>query len=1083
MNVIKTGLVLLLTIILSPLVWAESQFYFIAQVAPKGSITQAGQNEHRVYLRWDLLEGDLPDDIVRFSLRRNGSELKTFPASGVMDPVQIRSLYQGESEQRRLLETVSQLMEEAALDPNRLTFDADEYAGQIHDRLRTDALWANLASRMDFNLAMARYRAWRDEPEGSGVQTYTLFAFNDAGESRQVGQAEVDLDQPQQPLPPEGFDQVDQSSCDLPDFRDHYSVALNWAMPGNLSEADRLANQLFITGFDLYRTRDNVDTAPARDLAAEARNLPHDRFGQPEFADLERVNDTLLTITPDRQPLTPEWLETRSDLVAAGLQPGDKRAYYLVPRDISGQYGPTSETLVVIRDMARPPAPWNISPFLNESQQRVELTFRSPTIAGYREAWGRDRRFCNAMTAEEDGYLEYVADDEDCATDTPRRVQLSIEEYLVYRFTSFAEASRFKDSDGDGLADNLERDAGLQCDPVEPFAGYRIASNQELESLPTGEQVRLIDDTPASTKGDVYWYRLASRSDSGRLSLLSEPVRVNFPDRSLPEPPIVQVTQPGTELCGCTVDTEPSKGWSFFSELSSPGGGDLSLQCSGFAVSEYTLDPKAIAGSDSALCLNETFTAQCSDTAERHFTYTGSNGESANCTLPANSGVDMCQSNVSMRITPNYCEAQVPAPLGVVAGPLLITIRPENPAHCVSLNQQIDGDSVNLATSCNSASPILEYEHLYGEFCGFAVTRDANNNVSATTQIGCRSIPAQSDWTLAPAQPVSLMPAGDTRMALAWALPAQVQSMVEVELTRRDPAGLEPLRTRLPAVAQNGGGTQSLQLDVPARIGDSEQWCLRLRTFATTATIGQPRFSNWSAPLCEQRADDSVAPPEWLPWPQLADVPQGEPLSLEDARDIYTLQTETGGTPVPIASGLYVPLGEFEFLRPSDCDLPVYSRDVYGSHDTAPPESGLFLTDLSCNFSGYARARQVIETQLDFMVYRQARSPAGETSGFVQVTPMIDRVHWESVNDPKDQWLIGYRLTDPFVWAFADADQTNRVELAFYDRTGLLDAHEYRYQFVYFDSDKRLQRWRTTDWRTYVSGTGSLFDTSAEEVQ
>ena len=93
MYAIRIVLVIILIALVTDTVRAEeSQFYFIAQVAPEGSMTQAGQNTQQVYLRWDLMEGDLPDDIVRFSLRRNGAELKTFPASGVMDPVQIRAL-------------------------------------------------------------------------------------------------------------------------------------------------------------------------------------------------------------------------------------------------------------------------------------------------------------------------------------------------------------------------------------------------------------------------------------------------------------------------------------------------------------------------------------------------------------------------------------------------------------------------------------------------------------------------------------------------------------------------------------------------------------------------------------------------------------------------------------------------------------------------------------------------------------------------------------------------------------------------------------------------------------------------------
>jgi len=1094
------GLALLLLTALAGASLAESPFYFVARVAPEGSITQAGQSQQRVYLRWDLLEGSLPDDIVSFSLRRDGELLKTFPARGVMDPVQIRTLYQGPAEQRRLLETVGQLMEEALLDNNIAVFDADHYATRIHDRLGNDTFWGHLASRMDFNLAIARYRGWHDEGLAPDEYTYELIAHSNEGQTRRIGLANVDLREPQQILAPRQFDQVEQSSCDLPDFRDHYSVALNWAMPGATNQADRLANQLFLAGFDLYRSIDNVSSAPVRNLAVEAAMLDHDERGWPQFTDLERVNDTLLTITPDDNALVPEWLETRTDLLAAGLVPGDTRAYYLVPRDIAGQYGTSVETLVTVRDMSRPPAPWGVRPFLNESQQRVELTFESPSITGYQEAWGRDRQFCNPMTAEQDGFLEYVADDKDCVTDTPRRVQMKINEYLVYRFENYRDASAFKDSDGDGIPDSDEwadsdddgtpdidgREAGLQCNPSKPFEGFRIKVSQETESLPSIEQVLLIDDAgdPVNNKGDVYWYRLASRSDSGRLSLLSEPVRVNFPDRTLPDPPMVEVTQPGTEMCGCTVETQQDKAWSFLSELPSSSGEELSLQCTGVAPSgPYELNEKSIAGPDSSLCTNSTFKNQCSDAATRDFTYTASNGDTFGCTLPAYSGVNMCDSSAAVRIKPDYCEAQVPAPIGVVSGPLLITVTPVKPTQCVSLNQQVAGKTMDLGTSCGTESPSLEYEHIAGEFCGFAVTHDANNNVSATTQIGCRSIPPQSDWTLAPAQPVGLAPAGN-RMALQWRLPAQVQSMVEVELTRREPAGLDPIRTRLPAVSYSGGGLQDVQLDIPDLATDTEQWCLRLRTYAPTAVIGQPRYSNWSAPLCDDRAVNTVAPPEWLPWPQLATVPEGDPLSMHDNETIQFIRRENGSTMIPVASSLHFSLGEFEFGNPSDCRMPMYVRGQIGTYDPTVPESGRYLTDLMCKNSGFARANQVIGDNLDFMVFRQARTPAGQSSQFVQVTPLIDRVNWEPVYDDKGTQFLGNRLRDPFIWAVADAevDYGGRIELVFYDRAGLLDGYDYRYQVVYFDPDKRLRQWRATQWINYDSGTSNLTIESADPV-
>lgn len=1044
---------------LTSLALAESQFYFVTQAAPAGSLTAPGQDEQAVYLRWDAVDTELPEEIVSFSLYRDGDLIKTFPAHDTMSADQIRPLYQGESEQRRLLETVTQLKEEALRTDDLPDFNTDQYADIIAARLDDD-FWAHLASRMDFNLAVARHRAWRDTEPESGVVSYELRALNAEGQSRRVGLAQVDMDQPQQILAPELFAQIEQSTCGMPDYRDHYSVALNWAMPGGINQADLMANQLFVTGYDLYRTVENVTSAPARDLAAEAAKLPHDNQGRVQFDDLERVNDTQLTITPDDDPQVPEWLETRDDLLAAGLVPGDTRAYYLVPRDVAGQYGPTVETLVTVADMSRPPAPWDVSPYLNEAAQQVELVFDAMDIERYQAAFGRDRTFCNLDTAAEDGFLDYVRQDESCATDTPRRVQTNIEEYLVYRFENYAQASAFKDSDGDGIPDAVERPLGTECTPQEPFGGFRMPIQEERQPLSEGEKVILIDDEPAEFKGDVYWYRLASRSETGRLSLLSEPVRVNFPDRTLPDPPDVSVTQPGTEICDCEIETATGgKEWRFedMVALSTPP----ELQCGGSTTS-YTLSPDAIS-SGGNLCQDTTFIDQCGSQYNRTFTFEQDNGDTFSCSLPGRStSLDMCALG-TMRVKPVQCEGQVEAPEGVVSGPLTIRAEPVDLNHCVTLSQQIMGDQITLGTSCGAEDPVLEYEHTFGEFCGFAVSQDGNNNVSATTQIGCRSVPADSDWTLAPALPIELTPLAD-QMDLQWRMPSQVQAVVELELTRTEPTGQDPIRTTVPAIDLSRGGEQQTRLDIPPLGTEDEEWCMRLRTFAPSSQVGEPHYSNWSAPLCTARTETPTAPPEWLPWPQLAEIPEGEPLTVQQSADVETVSSQ-----IPVSNGLYIPLGEL-FYNTGDCDTNAYTRGVIGSVDATPPENGLYLAQLNCTTSGYGKAQSLAGAHLDMMVFRQARSPQGNTSEYVQVSPLMDYVHWEPVYDLKETGVIAQRLHDPFIWAIADADYFNRIELVFFDRAGLLESYDYRYQVVYFDDEKRLRQWRATEWTPFESG-------------
>ena len=39
---------------------ADGQFYFVATMATEGATSSSGQGAKVVYLRWDVLEGDLP---------------------------------------------------------------------------------------------------------------------------------------------------------------------------------------------------------------------------------------------------------------------------------------------------------------------------------------------------------------------------------------------------------------------------------------------------------------------------------------------------------------------------------------------------------------------------------------------------------------------------------------------------------------------------------------------------------------------------------------------------------------------------------------------------------------------------------------------------------------------------------------------------------------------------------------------------------------------------------------------------------------------------------------------------------------
>ena len=190
-------------------------------------------------------------------------------------------------------------------------------------------------------------------------------------------------------------------------------------------------------------------------------------------------------IPADKVPMGPKWLEARDHLIRAGLKPGDRRAYYLVPRDFTGDYGPTVGAVVEIPLMTRPPAPWNLRSFADETSSSINgpadaltFTWDEVNLDNYVKMYKGTRLFCNLVEARSTGVLEYVANGQSCESGNRIALRVGVPNYRIYRFTDFDVAGRFKDSDGDGVEnsaetpdidgdgriDAFERSAGLQCD-------------------------------------------------------------------------------------------------------------------------------------------------------------------------------------------------------------------------------------------------------------------------------------------------------------------------------------------------------------------------------------------------------------------------------------------------------------------------------------------------------------------------------------------------------------------------------------------------------------------------------------------
>jgi hypothetical protein len=1072
----------------------DGQFYFVARSAPEGSITAGGRARQVVYLRWDVLEGQLPDDVAFIRLLRDGEELLDQPVTAVMAPAEISALYQGPAQARRLQETLTLLREAAAAEGN--SFAASAFAAALHAKVDSaspayNRVWAALASNADFNIARARYRGFVDEP-GAGAFRYELQARTLGGLTQLLGRVDVDTRVPTTLLGAAGLQQVrgDILGCDLPEAaKDHYTVALTWAAPG-ASVVDRAGAQVYLAGFDLYRTRDNIAPGATvvdvtRDIAAAAAGTEFDERGRPLIAGLVKVNDTLVN-DPGGSPTAPKWLETSAKLGRDGLRPGDRRAYYLVARDFTGNYGPTATAIVEVPNLTRPPAPWQVRPFADQTGsflragQNLSLRWDEVNLDNYLAAFGSSRRACNLFEARDSGVLEFVGADQDCDRDTRRSVRVDVAGYVVYRFADFDAAQGFADSDGDGVADQVERPAGMQCDVTQQPSGatshYALGGQFARYALPDSgrEVVRFVDQVPAGDKGQVYWYRIASYTADGRLSRLSYPVRGLFPDRDLPAAPTVNVTRPARVPSGCQAEVRRTTGpWNLAIDFVDSGRPfELSCGANRFNVDEKTLPGFCKAVSDD--CAGLDITVSYPPVAD-----TG--GEACEAVVPA--GVAFCSSG-EVALRPAYAPGSAPASVGqVVEGPLNIEVLAPNADTCVSLFQDIDGEQVRVDRSCGQANTgRVQYAVPAGFFCGYAVAHDANNNVSESATVPCVMVLGESR---PPGMPQLLdFSVGEASAQLRWRTPIEPLAAVLARVEHEKADGTRSSRVLSFPVAGVGSGEPVNQaMEAEALVGETDRWCVSLRSVGINAVDVAGRVSDWTPRRCVSRSDTPVVAPVYLPWPSVAGPVQQQPLpgGATSLVELLSLDRNNPGTllfwiPRVLRSPAGRALGEDNapllFAQPMPAiELARVTGLVRGCSYNAEQLLGYPpYPALECNISGLVRAQAGFAQTAGFLVYRQSRAAVGGESDWQQVSPLIEFAHWDALDvNPLDKAAPTARLNDPYIKILRADGEPDTWRLMFFDRYPQVlplfgDSAEYRYQLVYFDERHRPVAWRRSEW-------------------
>lgn len=550
-GIVTAGVAALLVGLAGARAEGSDQVYFVGWAAPlDGALVpgDASAGVTGVFLWWDALEGELPADVARLELVRDGTvePLPTVPY-GTVAPAALINQFYGDCaanwrclEQARTLCVVEKAQNAGGAPPapctagevaayvadigtavnRQLTLAAD--AGAETARRRLAVAWSRLASRHDVNVARARGHAFIDtEVGGVGPVRYYLRAVQDeasGGATVSLGEIEV-VPSVVQVLPrADNAVQVPPSqlaACDAPEAGlGHGVIALSWDHPtASLGRLFRFLRDLSISGYDVHRRRGGCAGVDADTLHQQRTHDP--ATGASRLPGFERQNETPVAIAPPGTGAqSVQFLQEWPKLEKAGLRIGDVVCYAIVARDLSGAYGRAALVEATVPDVLPPPAPWNAEAIPVSRATADEGTYTEDDelfvqwdavdVTNYVRHVRHDFVICNADSARDDRRVKIAPTVEGCSGDDATTIPLAVREYRIYRFESEVLASQFEDPDGDGYGPASDRAANGRspCTPDgAPAAGSEpddyvapvVISAQTPMTLPGGIESRILD--------------------------------------------------------------------------------------------------------------------------------------------------------------------------------------------------------------------------------------------------------------------------------------------------------------------------------------------------------------------------------------------------------------------------------------------------------------------------------------------------------------------------------------------------------------------------------------------------------------
>ena len=1080
----------------------EDQLVFSAIPTRLGSISATGPGP-AVVVTWgapDAIAG-----LTEFRLYRDGALLATIPYA-VRPGVEIEALYAAPENERRARELETNLEAAGVL----TTPFGEAVAAQLTD----DSFFAHFSSRLDPTLAVARGLGWVDRT-ASGTVKYRLDGVIDPGGTSEeivvLGTATVDASTPWKAPAATAFRVLPAGAlarCDAPEaMRAHGVLAFDWETPGT-GGPERFALSEAIAGWDLYRSDAPALSDPARDLAAEAELLAHDDAGLVAFSGLVKVNDVPILAASDLpveettyegwSPAAPQVTLGRLETAEAGMRPGETYAFYLVPRDRTGNYGETTSVLGKVPDTLPPPAPWNIRavrrPTLNGGATPDTQFIRWPqvNVLNFVEEHPH-RTYCNLEDAKFTRELAYVGTAETCPTvGEGARVSLRVAKYDIYRFESPADAQGFRDSDGDGVSDLLERaplgdpaaspplsEPGTACDPIKrPFGApnFKVGSIAAKDAVPDTRQREVLewaDTVEEADLGKVFWYRVVAVGETGARGPMSAPVRAMFPAyrrtaRRWVDPPMScheYITyhqcnsddRPITDLTGTAAQATiqcGDKTWTFELTEPPPGAG---------LPSDAVVSEKWGQG----MCGGQNEQAMPNECAGKDVVityYDDAGNVIAQVTVGKYNG-DIC---LCAQLNQNCFD---PPPSVVDRGYEPV---PYDPAtECVSVYRRIGEELQRVETICDEL--VEDYESFYpddllgGPACLFQAVTSATGAISARFPLGCEedSQAAAEVPTLAGL----VFPAGATTAEVRIIPPEQPVLGFIAELRRADGTDRVTSFVRLGTLGTLGEVLDTIEVGPEPATGTTEEWCLRARTVVSNAaaTTITDTLSDWTPDLCVLRMGPDAVEPEYIPWPEIP--------TPREAEALVALYLDGDGFPVVHLGGPKLTCVN-ESLFPKCVGTEPDSPKVDAIDRCLWPLVPLERQECAITCDTITES---LEGQVGFVAYRQGRaSSLSAAADYAQVSPLINYVHCTQITpdvkppegqvvappDPIDTHADPYVGLADFSGVFDGeaGPPWSGVELFFVDRAPHIAGWEYRYQFVYFDAAGEITETRTSNW-------------------